>query len=198
MGLLEFFKRNKKSKTETVKTSKPSPEQTLFANTVLEVISPTVEKFGFSRHRTEVETHFTTIIFRKDNLYIKISGSTNPRDFPYFYSIDLGDGDSEDFFEFDWNSIALWRLKTKIDPTAKANEYDFPLGDKVKLSISNANKELLKYADAFLNGDLTLFYETRSEQNKGREPYKIYTQDNNGKYTTTDEPTSVVQKKKYS
>ena len=198
MGLLDFFRRNKKSKTETVKTSKPSPEHILFADTVLEIFSPTVEQFGFVRHRTEIETYLTIIIFRKDEQYIKISGSTYPTDYPYYYNIVLGEGDSEDFLEWDWNSVALWRLKTKIDATAKPQEYEFPFRDKVKLSVSNANKELLKYADTFLNGDLILFYETRSEQNKGREPYKIHTPDKNGKYTTTDEQTSVEQKKKYS
>jgi hypothetical protein len=198
MGLLDFFRRNKKSKTETIKTRNPSPEQSLFADNVLEIISPTVEQFGFVRHRTEVQTHFTTIIFRKDNQYIKVSGSTYPTDYPYSYNIVLGDGDSEDFTEWDWNSIALWRLKMKIEPTVKAKEYEFPLGDKVKFSISNANKELLKYADTFLRGDLTLFHETRSEQNKNREPYKIYTPDKNGHYTTIEEPTSIEQKRKYS
>jgi len=198
MGLLDFFRRNKKAKTETVKTKKPSPEQTFFADCVLEIISPTVDQFGFKRHRTEIKTHFTTITFRNNKQYIKISGSTYPTDYPYSYNIVLGEGDSEDFFEYDWNSIALWRLKTKIDPTAKVKEYEFPFGDKVKFSISNANKELLKYADTFLRGDLTLFYETRSELNKGREPYKIHSPDKNGKYITTDEPTSVEQKKKYS
>lgn len=198
MGILDFFRRNKKSKAETVKTKKPSPEQTLFADTVLEIISPTVEQFGFVRNRTEIETYFTTIIFRKDKQYIKISGSTYQTDYPYSYNIILGDGDTEDFFELDWNSIALWQLKNKIDPTAKAKEYEFPFDDKMKFSISYANKELLKYADTFLKGDLTLFYEIRSEQNKNREPYKIHTPDKNGKYTTTDEQKSVEQKKRYS
>lgn len=198
MAILNFFKRNKKTKPETVKTKKPSPEHILFADTVLEIISPTVEKFGFVRHRTEIKGYLTTIIFRKDKQYIKISGSTYPTDYPYSYNIVLGDGDSEDFFEWDWNSIALWRLKNKIDPTAKAKEYEFPIGDKVKFSVSNANKELLKYADTFLRGDLTLFYETRSEQNKGREPYKIHTPDKSGNYTTNDEQTSVEQKKKFN
>ena len=198
MGLLDFFKRNNKSKTETVKTKKPSPEQILFTDTVLEIINPTLETFGFVRHRTEIETYSSTIIFRKDRQYIKISGSTYPMDYPYSYNIILGDGDSEDFFEWDWNSIALWRLKNKIDPAIKANEYQFPLGDKVKYSVENAKKELIKYGTSFLNGDLTLFLETRSEQNKNREPYKIHKPDKNGNYITTDEPTSVEQKKKYS
>jgi hypothetical protein len=198
MGILDFFKRYKKLKTERVKTSKPSPEQTLFADNVLEIISPTVEKFCFVRHRTEIEQHFTTIIFRKDKQYIKISGSTYPTDYPYCYNVILGEGDSEDFYEWDWNSIALWRLKTKINPKAKAKEFEFPYGDKVNFSVSNANKELLKYGDTFLHGDMTLFYETRLEQNKNREPYKIHTPYKDGNYKTTDDPLSVEQKKKYS
>lgn len=72
MGFLDFFKRNKKSKTETVKASKPSTEQILFADNVLEIISPTVETFGFVRHRTEIEKHFTTIIFRNVNRQHKV------------------------------------------------------------------------------------------------------------------------------
>jgi hypothetical protein len=198
MGILDFFKRNNKSKTEKVETEKPSPEQTLFADTIIEIISPTVEKFGFTRHKITVKTYSTNIVWRKDNKYIKAESTNYPTDYPFYYNLVLGEGDSEDFFEYDWNSIALWRLKKKNAPTAKAQEYEFPLDDKVKFSILNANEELLTYADTFLNGDLTLFYETRSEQNKGREPYKIHTADKSGKYTTNDEPKSVKQKKKYS
>jgi hypothetical protein len=115
MKHLDFFKRNKKSKTEIVRIRKPSPEQILFADTFLEIISPTVEQFDFLRHKTEVAQYCTTIVFRKDKQYIKISGSTYPRDYPYFYNIILGEWNSEDVAEYDWNSIALWRLKSKID-----------------------------------------------------------------------------------
>lgn len=198
MRLLNFFKRNRKSKTETVKKNNPSPEQTFFAGNVLEIISPTVERFGFARHRIEIEEYFTTIIFRKDKQYIKINGSTYPTDYPYYYNIILGEGDSDNVFEWDWNSIALWRLKAKLDPKAKAKEYEFPYEDKVKFSIANANEELFRYGDPFLRGDLTMFYEIRSEVNKAREPYKIHTPDKDGNYMTIDEPKSVEQKKKYS
>ena len=197
MKLLDFFKQHTKLKTEIVKTTKPSPEHILFANTVLEVINPTLEKFGFSRHRTEIEKNNTTIVFRKDNQYIKVNGSTYPTDYPYSYNIILGEGDSEDFFECDWNSISLWLLKMKIESNTDAKEFEFPFGDKVNFSINHANKELLKYGETFLHGDLTLFYKTRSELNKNREPYKIYSTDKDGNYTTTYEPKSIEQKKKY-
>lgn len=198
MGLLDFFKRNKKSKADIVKTVEPSPEQTLFAETVADVFTPVVERFGFVRTNYEVEAYFTTVIFRKGKQYIKISGSTYPTDYPYSYNVMLGEGDSEDFIEWDWNSIPLWRLKVKVDLTAEAREYQFPYAEQVKFSVLNAGKELLQYADSYLHGDLTLFYETRSEQNKNREPYKISTRDDNGNCKTTYEPKSVAQKKKYS
>lgn len=179
---------------------KPTQEQILFADTVLEIISPTLEKFGFERNRTEIEEYFTTIIFRKDSQYVKISGSTYPTDYPYTYNIILGDGNSEDFLEWDWNSVALWRLKARINPNSKAQQYSFPFGDKKKFeySINNANKELIKFADSFLRGDLTTFKETRKEQNKDREPYKIYTPDKDGNYSVSKDETSEQQKKKYS
>jgi len=198
MGILEFFKRNKISKMELVKTKKPSSEQILFAENVLAIFSPTVEKFGFARHRTEIEKYLTTIIYRKDKQYIKISGSTYPTDYPYSYNIILGEGDSEDFYEWDWNSIALWRMKNKIDPKVKASEFEFPFGKSVKFSLENANIELKKYGLTFLNGDLKLFIEIRKEQNKNREPYKIHSPDKNGKYTTKNEQKSVEQQEKYS
>jgi len=198
MGILDFLKRINKTKTEDIETEKPSPEQTLFVQTVLEIINPIVEKSGFKRQKTIVKTYSSSIVWRKDKQYIKVQSTNYPTDYPYYYNIVLGEGDSENFLEYDWNSIALWRLKKMIDPAAAAQEYEFPLVDEMKFSISNAKTELLQYADTFLNGDLTLFYKTRSEQNKDRTPYKIHTPDKKGNYITTDEPTSAEQKKKYS
>lgn len=198
MALFDYFRRNKKLSSEIVKVSKSSPENALFAENVLEIISPAVERFGFQRHITEYENHFITLIFRKATQYIKISGSTHPTDYPHFYNVILGEGDSEEFYEWDWNSIALWQLKKIIAPNAKAKEFAFPYGDNVKFSVLKAKRDLLKYADAFLRGDLALFYKVRSDQNRRREPYRIHTLDGDGSLKTTDEQRSAEQKKKYS
>jgi len=178
--------------------SKPSVEHSFFAENVLEIIGPTVERFDFVKDKRKIEECFTSIVFRKNTQYVKISGSTYPTDYPYTYNVIFGEGDSEDVFEFDWNSVALWRLKNKIEHSTGSKEYNFPYGDKVKLSLLNAKDDLIKYGDSFLRGDLTLFYETRSEQNKAREPYKISTPDKNGNYTTTYEKISAEKKNKYS
>lgn len=196
MGIFDFIKGNKKNKSE--KTEKPSPEQKLFSEKAMEILIPTFEKFGFKKHRIEIAKHSSIIIYRKENQYLKISSTTYPTDYPYFYNIILGEGDSEDVFEYDWNSITLWRFKKKIDSKLKASEYEFPSKKGVESSLENARNELLKYGLTFLSGDLDLFFEIRKEQNQNREPYKIYSPNQNGKYQTSYEPKSVEQKKKYS
>jgi len=180
------------------KTEKPSKEHQLFAKKALEIFGPTLDQFDFKKHRTEIGKYSTTIIFRKFNLYVKISGSTYPKDYPDCYNVILGEGDSEDFWEYDWNSVTLCRIKAKIDPKSKYSEHKFPFGESIEYSLKNANEELIKYGITFLNGDLELFQETRKEQNREREPYNIHSPDKNGKYKTTRESISFQQKKKYS
>ena len=196
MGIFDFIKGNKKAKSE--KTEKPSPEQKLFSEKAMEIVIPTFEQFGFKKHRIEIGKHSSTIIYRKEKQYLKISSNTYPRDYPYHYNIILGEGDSDDFFEWDWNSVALWRFKKEIKPELKASEYEFPTDKGIEPSLNNANSELLKYGMTFLNGELELFYKIRKVQNKDREPYKVHSPDENGKYKTSFEPKTVEQKKKHS
>jgi hypothetical protein len=180
------------------KTEKPSPEQISFANTVLQIISPNVENFDFVRYRTEISTYSTTIVYRKGKQYIKIYSTTYPTDYPYYYNIVLGEGDSEDVFEYDWNSIAVWAMARIIDPTASVVSYSFPYEDKVRPSVLIANADLINYGNTFLKGDLSIFYEARKAVNQKREPYKIHKSDGKGNYNVIDEPISAEKKKKYS
>jgi len=197
MGLFDFFKKKKQNKTEMTKIEKPSKEQILFTENVLEILGPAIEKFGFIRHRTETKEYSSVIIWRRNNQYVKVDSTTYPTDYPFYYSLVFGVGDSENFFEYDWNGASLTLFKNKIEQT---NIYtpDFPTNDKMKESITQTLFDLEKYGQTFLNNDLTLFYEIRSNLNKNREPYKIHTPDKNGKYKTTYDQTSVEQKRKYS
>lgn len=196
MGIFDFIKGNKKAKSK--RAEKPSPEQRLFSEKAMEIVIPTFEQFGFQKHRIEIGKHSSTIIYRKKKQYLKISSNTYPRDYPHHYNIILGEGDSEDFFEYDWNAVALWRFKKKINPELKVTEYEFQRDNGIEPSLKNANSELLKFGLTFLNGKLELFYKIRKEQNQNREPYKIHSPDKNGKYQTSFEPKSVEQKKKHS
>lgn len=196
MSQFNFFKRKKKE-TQKVKEY-PSPEQQEFFDAAISIFTPFLIEDGFVLTKTEINQYSSIITFRKNTQYIKINSSTYPRDYPYSYNIILGDGDSENFFECDWNSIALWRLKQKIEPAAEVQEYSFPYGDKIIYSLIHAKSELIKYGYKFLKGDLTLFLDARKEQNLNREPYKVYSPDKNGNYHTSFEQKSVEMKKKYS
>jgi hypothetical protein len=193
MGIFDFIKGKEKAKSE--KTEKPSPEQKLFSEKCIEILIPTFEKFGFEKHRIEIEEYSSTIIYRKNKQYLKITSTTYPRDYPYCYNIVFGEGDSEDFYEYDWNSIALWKLKQKIEPKLKASEYSFPNEKGINPSLENTNNELLEFGITFLNGNLNLFYEIRKEQNQERESYKIHSSDKNGNYKTTNELKSSEKRK---
>jgi len=199
MGIFDFFKRNKKA----AKDEKPSSEQVAFAEHVLLIISQTGERFGFKRVRKEIKRYSTTITFRKRNQYLKVENSSYPTDYPYYYSIVLGEGDSDDFFEYDWNSVSLAALVNIVSPKSNEISYRFPIGDPkfadtIKGSLENANQDLVKYGATFLNGDLSIFHQARKKINEEREPYKISVIDQNGTRQTTYDPKSAEQKKKYS
>jgi hypothetical protein len=196
MGILDFFRKRKQPCDE-------SWEQKVFAGNVLLILAPTVKGFGFKEIISKSDKYSTTIVFRKKKQYIKISSTSYPTDYPYYYNVILGEGDSNNFFEYDWNSIAIWRLAQIVEASKNISAYNFPVGDPlfestIKLSLENANKHLLEYGIDFLEGDLTLFYQARKKLNQDRESYKISKIGKTGVYETTSEPKSTKQKKKYS
>ena len=203
MRILDFFGRNKIPHAKLTDADNPSPERAAFAENVLLIIIPSVEKFGFKRTKAEIKTYSTTIVFRKEKQYIKISSTSYPTDYPYYYNIILGEGDSDDFVEYDWNSVSLFELAKVINPLTNVNSYNFPVGDPkfadtINLSIAKTNKDLLRYGSSFLNGDLSVFYHARKKVNESREPYKISKIGDNGTYHTAYDSKSAEQKKKYS
>ncbi|WP_264510426.1 hypothetical protein [Flavobacterium sp. N1719] len=154
---------------------KPSNEQNEFAKVAMEIIAPTIEKFGFELYKTEIKKYSTNITWKKEKQFVKVSSTSYPTDYPYFYNLILGKASDDNFFETDWNSIALWKFKNEFNPKSTEAEYRFPIGNQVIPSIKKANTELEKYADSFLNGNLDLYYKLLAEQNEDREPYKIIT-----------------------
>ena len=154
-------------------------------------------RYGFKREFKKTDEYFSEILYANGERYVKITANIHPRDYPPHFNIILGEG-GRDFFESDWNSIALWRLKNLILQSDTASEYSFENADKIPELLEQARNELLEFGLGFLAGDLELFRKARSEQNKGRIPYKIYSPEENGKYTVRDEPVSIKMKEKYS
>lgn len=203
MKLFIFFKKlfglTKKKKIQSEKVDEtPKPEQQEFNMNVIEMFIPFLAEYGFKMTKNELKKYSSIITFRKETHFIKISGSTHPMDYPDSYGIVLGDGDSEDWFEFNWNSIALWKIIRNMEPTSQAKEYPFPYGDKIISSLTTAKEDLLKYCHTFLIGDLTTFYEIRKKENQDKEPMRVASPDKDGNYHTTYDPTSIEMKKKYS
>ena len=170
MGIFSLFKKYKSKQVKQEKDEKPSDHELHFSQTILDIIGPTVEEHGFLLHKQQVKQYSTTIIWRKKQQYIKVNSTTFPTDYPYYYNIVLGEGNSDDVFEYDWNSVAIWALARVTNPDIAISSYDFPYGGHVKQSIETAHKHLLSYGQTFLDGDLTLFYAARKMVNKDREP----------------------------
>ncbi len=141
------------------KNSNPSPEQTLFAETVLEIFTPTFAKYGFIVHSTTIRQYSSTVIFEKDQQSVKVSSSTHPLDYPDSYDIRLGDSG------FIW--IYLSELQSEADGF-KYCEYSFPYKGEFRISISNANEALVKYTEPFLLGDPKFLSEVDARLDRNR------------------------------
>ncbi len=168
-----------------------------FGRLVLLKFRQPLSKFGYKRELKKVSDFGCNIIYGNGEKYIKIIASINPRDYPPNFNIVLGEG-GRNFFESDWNSIALWRMKRWIKNDPKASEYSLKEPINLNVLLDAALDDLLTYGISFLSGDMNTFYQVRIDQNKDREPYKIHKPDKTGKYVTHDEPTSMELKKKYS
>lgn len=151
-----------------------SPEHKEFSKSVIEMFSPLLKDFGFVLESSKVKEYSSTIVFRNGQQYIKIQGSTYPTDYPYSYNVILGNGGSEKLEDFDFNSIALWRLKNKITQDFDSKEFEFPKREEINYSLKKAREDLEKYGIQFLNGNLSLFEEVLKEQNKDRRPPTTY------------------------
>ena len=173
MGIFDFLKpRN---------NSKPSRKHISFSNLALEIIGNPLEENGFEFYRKKVETYFTTIIWTKEKQYVKLSASDFPTDYPYTFDIILGEGNCDDFFESEWDSISISDIQKLSEPNKKYNGYDFPKKSKFRESLEKAKTDLSEFGNGFLNGNLELFYKARILTNGEKKPEKIIKKDKNGK-----------------
>ena len=169
-----------------------------FGKLALATFKEPLAKHGFTLESVKTEQYSCGIVFVNAERYVKITADSDPRNPPPYFNIILGEG-GRDFFESDWNSIALWRLKKFMLQSETGSEYGLGSPESTPELIEQSFAELLEFGSGFLNGDLEAFRQTRSMQNKDRTPYQIYAPDKNGKYTVvSDEPESAKMKEKYS
>ncbi|HQX16332.1 MAG TPA: hypothetical protein PLA27_07895 [Anaerolineales bacterium] len=175
----------------------------LYKKLIIDEFDSFLKDVAFKKIRYQAHDDGFSIIYRREERYVLFRGSLDFRDFPYSYDIILGNG-SHSFPEGDWNAIALWRIirdnskedyeKYNIISSINLNDSISQIAEKIK-----ASRELLEeYGEKFLNNNLVEFQAVRSVQNKGREPYKIYSPDKDGKYKMQYEEISSRLKEKYS
>ncbi|HET6422646.1 MAG TPA: hypothetical protein VFG20_03120 [Planctomycetaceae bacterium] len=163
-----------------------------FGNLALAIFKEPLRQYGFKRESKKTEKYFCNVVFVNGERYVRITANVHPRDYPPYFNVILGEG-PRDFFESDWNSIALWRLKNLKTFTDTGRPYSHVNKENLPELLEHARDELLEFGEDFLSGDVALFHRARSEMNTGREPYKILS---NG--TWTFEPKSVELKEKNS
>ncbi len=174
-----------------------------FKKTIINEFDGYLQAVGFKKIRHQANDDGFTIIYRCGERYISFSASLHPRDYPFFFSISLGEG-SNDFPKSDWNAIPIFLIiksESLID-FEKCKEMfsiEYKISqDEITQKIKASRELLEKYGKAFLSNDLDEFRKLRAEQNKDREPYKIYSPQKDGKYKMEYEKQSNELKEKYS
>jgi len=170
---------------------------TKFEGLALKVFLEPLERHGFALEATETDREFCRLTFVNGERYVRIAASIHPLDLPHEFSVVLGEG-SREFLEADWNSIALWRVRNLIEGGDTGSNYSLQKRGRVPELLDQAKDELLEFGMDFLGGDLTDFRQARSDQNRQRQPYQVYSPDENGVYAAADEPESAKMKAKYS
>jgi len=162
-----------------------------------------LKEYNFSRTKSSAEENEFCVTYRNEELYILIGGTLKPEDYPYYLYFTFGEG-SDESPEADWNSVPFWRIMQCVSPdNYKDYLHVFDIISGIKeAQITDqiwACRELCKEcAKEFLEGDLTVFRFIRTEQNRNREPYKIFVLNPDGKHQLTYEEQSIELKQRYS
>ncbi|MBP9855491.1 MAG: hypothetical protein KBD53_11545 [Candidatus Omnitrophica bacterium] len=190
----------KRSGSQTSGRKKVAGEKTFlkkFSQIIKENFDEFLLKKGFELEASSIEEYFAKRVYKRNKQFIRIYANVNPREMAEYWSIILGEGDRE-WPELDWNSVGLWHFMVELGQK-EAEEYSLKnktTGAFLK-QVKAAKNDLKIYGESFLNNNLDLFYRLRSQINKKREPYKIYSPDKTGKYKMAYEPKSAKLKKKF-
>jgi hypothetical protein len=163
------------------------------------VFAEPVASFGFTCTSERNDDDHASRTYRAGDRYIVVFANTYFRDGPPHCGIHLGEG-SDEWPETDWNKIALWQLVGTTDHLTDVPRSDYPLESLGELSavLQAIRSNLLTNAQDFLAGSLERFRLARARMNQQREPYKIYTSDESGKYSMRYDEESAELKRRFS
>ena len=162
-----------------------------------------LEEYGFYFRKSKADETYFHVIYRNEDLYVLIGGSLDPEDYPYYMYMSFGEG-SDKMPDSDWNAVAFWRIMQQVSP----DDYEkflhlFEISpgakkEQIADQIATCRELCRECGKEFLSGDLKIFRFVRSQQNREREPRKIFVLDPDGQHKQTFDPQSVALKKKYS
>ena len=160
-----------------------------------------LKTIGFKRIRQRADKDGFSIIYRCGERYLVFGASLEPRAYPFFYAIALGEG-SHEFPDSDWNAIPIFLLIKDLADFEKSQEvfsieYDIS-NDQIVQKIKAARELLEKHGNSFLENNLEQFRNLRAAQNRDREPYKLLVPQADGTYKMEYEKHSSKLKEKYS
>ena len=156
-----------------------------------------LSKAGFRRLRGGRDEDGFVVNYQSRPRYVSLRANTHPRDYPPSFNIILGEG-SLDWPECDWNAVALWRMRNFLEKTDSATEFDIAVVPDAAAFAGNARRQLEEFHGGFLDGDLTIFRKVRANQNREREPYKIFEPVRDGKYVERADSESERLRDKFS
>ena len=154
-------------------------------------------KSGFRRIPGEPDEYGFTVNYQSGQRYVSLRANTHPRDYPASFNIILGDGSLE-WPECDWNAVALWRMRNFLEKNDRGTEFDLEKPADVAVLAAETRRQLEEFNGGFLDDDLKLFRKVRAQQNREREPYKIFEPAGEGKYTERPDSESERLKEKFS
>jgi hypothetical protein len=158
---------------------------------------------GFSRTKSSAGDNAFSTVYRNGERYILIGGTLRPQDYPFYLYLSLGEG-SDEIPLSEWNAVAFWRIMQKVSPLDYERYlpvFSIPAGvkrEQIADQIETVRELCLICGREFLDGDLELFRRARSEQNRDREPHKIYALCPDGQYRLTFEEEGRRLKELYS
>ena len=151
-----------------------------------------ISPFGFApASENHYDDWYASRIFRSGDRYIDINANCHFRDGEPECRVILGDG-PDNWPEYDWNTIALWRL------TGNGGNYPIREIEDIPVILETMCQDLLSQAEDFLSGNIDRFLKQRAAQNSQREPYKIYSPQPDGSYEASYETESRALKERYS
>jgi len=162
-----------------------------------------LKEYNFCRSKSSVVESEFCVTYRKEDLYILIGGTLKPEHYPYYLYTTFGEGHDESP-EADWNSVPFWKIMQCVSPDDYTNYlpvFEITAGakaDQIADQIWTCRELCRECGKEFLAGDLSVFRFARAEQNRMREPYKIYVLGSDGKHQLTYEKKSIELKLKYS